>query len=104
VLPTPPAAAAIAATATVAFIFLSSFPPLTTLRCRLASGDTAALPPTWLQRQSNAPFLWHGEAAKNWKDEGMATKFGCCGISEVFRLLILFVRFTKSFLHFVRTV
>jgi hypothetical protein len=83
VLPTPPATAATAAL-TVTFIFLSSSPPPTMLRCHLASGDAAALLPTWLWRRSNVPFLWHGEAAKNRKNEGMAAKFGCCGISEVF--------------------
>ena len=27
----------------------------------------------------------------------MAAKFGCCGISEIFLLLILFVRFKKNY-------
>jgi hypothetical protein len=77
---TASATAAATATTATAFIFLLSLSlsPMT-LCCQHTSGNAAALPPTWLWQQINYPFLWHGEAAKNWKDDRMAMKFGGCG-------------------------
>jgi hypothetical protein len=123
VLPTPPATAAstaaaataaaaaaaataatAAAAAAVALIFLSLFPPPTMLRCCLASGDAAALPPTWLRRQSNVPFLWHGEAAKNgrmrvWPQNLVVVELVRFFITYSFREVL-----KNIILHFVRTI
>jgi hypothetical protein len=40
------------------------------------TNGAAAMPGRW---GWDIPFLWHGKAAKNWKDDGMAAKFGGCG-------------------------
>ena len=86
VLPTPSAttAAAAAAATAVAFIFCHRFFHQQCFTAALLLVMPLRCLPTWLRQQSKGSFLRHGEAAKNWKDEGMAAKFGCCGISEVF--------------------